>query len=68
MAMAVREIQGGFTVTDDLAPYRGSWVAIRDGHIIADAIDPIELRGNPAVRDDDWFLLVPSQLDGSYLL
>jgi hypothetical protein len=66
--LAVREIQSEFTVTDDLAPYRGSWVAIRDGKVIADAIDPVELRENPAVREDDWFLLVPSQLDGSYLL
>jgi hypothetical protein len=66
--MTIQEIQSEFAITDDLAPYRGSWVAIREGKIVADAIDAVELRSNPAVRESDWLLLVPSQLDGSYLL
>jgi hypothetical protein len=66
--MTIQEIQNEFAVTDDLALYRGSWVAVRDGRIIANAIDAIELRGKPEVRDTDWLLLVPSQLDGSFLL
>jgi hypothetical protein len=68
VAMPTTEIQRDFTVADDLTPYRGSWVAIREGRVVASAVDPVELRGNPDVREDDWLLLVPSELDGVFLL
>lgn len=66
--MTTAHVQREFTVTDDLTPYRGSWVAIRSGKVVASAVDPIELRENPDVRQEDWFLLVPTELDGSFLL
>jgi hypothetical protein len=66
--VAIREIQHAFAIADDLSRYRGNWVAIRDGKVVAVAIDPVELRNNPDVHSDDLYLLVPSELDGSFLL
>ena len=66
--MATTEIQRDLTVEDDLTPYRGTWVAIRDGKVVANALDALELRDDPAVRENDWLLLVPSDLDGSFFL
>lgn len=67
--MTIAEIQRDqFTIEDDLSPYRGSWVAIRDGHVVAAAVDPVELRDNPDVRDDDTLLIVPSELEGAFVL
>ena len=66
--MATKEIQRDPLVSDDLSPYRGSWVAIRDGKVVATALDPIELRDRPDVQSDDWLILVPTQPSGSYLL
>lgn len=66
--MTTKEIQRELAVSDDLTPYRGSWVAIRNWHVVASALDPIELRESPDVQEDDWILFVPSELDGSYLL
>lgn len=66
--MPTQEIQRDPIVDEDLAPYRGSWVAIRDGKVIADALDPVELRDHKDVREDDWFVLVPSADEGAFLL
>ena len=41
----------------DLAPYAGKWVALRDGEVVASALDAELLRENPDVQDDD--VLVP---------
>jgi hypothetical protein len=66
--VAIKEIQRETPVTDDLRPYRSSWVAIRDGKVIASALDPIELRDRDDVREDDWLLVVPSEAAGAFLL
>ena len=66
--MPIQEIQRDFAVKDDLTPYRGSWVALRAGKVVANALDPVELRNNPGVQDDDWFLLVPSNINGTFFL
>ena len=52
-------VQQGPDVLDDLTKYAGSWVAIRDGRVIADALDSVQLRDKPEVKDDDFFMLVP---------
>lgn len=52
-------IQNDPLVTDDLAAYAGAWVAIRDGRVVASALDPVELRHNPAVHDHDVVMPVP---------
>lgn len=55
-------------VHEDLAPYAGSWVAIRDGVVIANALDPLELRDDPRVRDDDMLMPVPDDTSGIFVL
>jgi hypothetical protein len=51
---------------EDLSPYAGQWVALRDGHVVASDIDAVALRANPEVGEDD--MLVPVPRDGSAIL
>ena len=51
---------------EDLESYRGQWVALRDGHVVANDLDPVALRDNPEVSEDDTLMPVPAQ--GSELL
>lgn len=55
-------------VREDLTPYAGSWVAIRGGRVIARALDAVELRDNPEVRDDDFLMPVPDRASGVFVL
>ena len=55
-------------VREDLSRYAGSWVAIRDGKVIASALDPIELRDNSEVREDDLLMPVPDDASGIFVL
>jgi len=66
--MEHRGAQGALVIDEDLTPYRGSWVAIRDGKVIASALDPVELRDRDEVLDTDLLLLVPSQTTNTLLL
>jgi len=51
---------------EDLSPYEGQWVALREGHVIASDLDVVSLRANPDVHSDDALLPVPR--DGDALL
>ena len=53
---------------EDLTPYRGQWVALRDGHVVASALDAVELRDRDEVQETDELLLVPAHGEGLYLL
>lgn len=67
--MAVVDIQQEQEQTlprDDLSPYAGQWVALRDGHVIASDIDVVALRSNPEVQESD--ALIPVPRDGTALL
>lgn len=66
--MPTQEIQRESIADDDLTPYRGAWVAVRNGKVIASALDPVELRDSEDVREDDWLILVPSDAGGAFLL
>jgi Family of unknown function (DUF5678) len=55
----VAAVSQGPEVLEDLTKYAGSWVAIRDGKVIADALDPVELRDKSEVKEDDFLMLVP---------
>ncbi|MDQ1426297.1 MAG: hypothetical protein QOD72_3795 [Acidimicrobiaceae bacterium] len=66
--MSANTIQGSPIATEDLSSFRGSWVALRNGRVIASAIDALELRNNPDVRSDDWLILVPTDEGGALLL
>jgi len=47
--------------------YAGSWVAIRDGKVIADALDSVELRNKPEVKEDDFLMPVPDAGAAAFL-
>lgn len=67
--MAVIDIQREQAKTlprEELAPYAGQWVALRDGLVVASDIDAVALRNNPEVRDTDTLTPVPQ--DGTALL
>jgi hypothetical protein len=54
--------------TEDLAPYRGQWIALRGGRVVASDLDPIALRDNPDVRETDALMPVPAQEDTIFIL
>jgi hypothetical protein len=60
--------QSDLLIREDLTPYAGSWVAIRDGKVVATALDSVELRDKPEVHDDDVLMPVPDQTAGVYIL
>ncbi|MHB1469705.1 MAG: hypothetical protein ACYCSI_05335 [Solirubrobacteraceae bacterium] len=55
-------------IREDLKGYAGSWVAIRDGAVVASALDPVELRDMPEVHEDDLLMPVPDRPDGIYIM
>ena len=60
--------QDRFLPKEDLSPYAGQWVALRDGHVVASDLDPVALRDKPEVRADDMLMPVPSAKDGVFIL
>lgn len=60
--------QARIIAKDDLTPYRGRWVALRDGRVVASAVDGESLRDNPDVREDDVLTPVPAHDAAAYLL
>ena len=61
-------IQQNPKVHEDLTPYAGSWVAIRDGRVVASALDSVELRDHPDVSDGDLLMPVPDGPKGVFVL
>jgi hypothetical protein len=61
-------VQQGPEVLEDLTKYAGSWVAIRDGRVVADALDSVELRDKQEVRETDFLMPVPDAGAGAFLL
>lgn len=47
---------------DDLTPYQGRWVALRDGHVVADGSDPLALR-HEVLQSDDLFYVPGGDAD-----
>lgn len=66
--MTVQEIQQQLAPKEELAPYAGQWVALRDGHVVASDLDPIALREHPDVTEDDILMPVGSAGKGHYIL
>lgn len=48
---------------EDLTPYAGHWVALRDGYVIASALDAVTLRAQPEIHEDD--VLIPVRRHGT---
>jgi Family of unknown function (DUF5678) len=55
-------------MSDDLTPYDGEWVAMRDGKVIAHAPDEEGLRADPAVRDGDDVYPIGDPATGFYMI
>ena len=53
---------------EDLTPYAGRWVALRDGQVIATNIDAVALRDDPEVTSEDTLLPVPPGGEGIHIL
>ena len=69
--MTVEEIttsQQATLSTEDLRPYAGQWVALRDGRVIEHALDPVTLRRRPGITTDDQILVVPDGDTGVFIL
>lgn len=52
------ERQRALAPKEDLAPYKGLWVALRDGHVVARAVDAATLADAPEVQESDVLLHV----------
>jgi Family of unknown function (DUF5678) len=46
---------------EDLSPYAGQWVALRDGHVVAADLDPVALRDKDEVSETDILMPVPPE-------
>ncbi len=57
--MTVTERQQAIMPREDLKPYAGQWVALREGHVVASDLDPVALRDRPDVEDTDTLMPVP---------
>jgi hypothetical protein len=66
--MPTAEIQGEPIATDDLNPYRGSWVALRNGHVVASGLTPAELADRPDAKEDDFIVFVPTGTNHTLIL
>jgi hypothetical protein len=60
-------VHQGPEVLEDLTKYAGSWVAIRQGKVIASALDSVELRDKPEVKEDDFLMPVPDTGSAAFL-
>lgn len=60
-------LQDELSPKEDLSPYAGQWVALRDGRVVASDIDPTRLRENAEVRERDIIIPV-GDAEGGYFL
>lgn len=61
--MTIAERQQQLAPKEDLSQYAGQWVALRDGRVIASALDAVTLRKLPEIRDED--ILLPVRRHGT---
>jgi hypothetical protein len=69
-AMTVKEIkrqQAKNLPQEDLSPYAGKWVALRNGVVVASDIDAVTLRNRPEVEPSDVLTPVPTHTSGAFL-
>ena len=66
--IGLEEQQDALTPKEDLTQYAGQWVALRDGYVIANDLDPVALRDRDDVHEDDILIPVPTAEDGIFIL
>jgi len=62
-----RQAQAELEPKEDLTPYMGKWVALRNGKVIASDLSAKGLRGNPEVRPTDALIPVPRSRAGYFI-
>ena len=68
MSTTVQEIhQSHLDPKEDLSEHTGQWVALRDGTVVAAALDAVSLLQHPDVRDTDILMPVPSAGSGIFV-
>ena len=55
-------------MTEDLGPYEGGWVAMRDGKVVAAAADEDAVRSHADVTSTDLVFPVGEPPSGFYLI
>jgi hypothetical protein len=55
-------------ISQNLDDYDGRWVAVRDGHVVADGETEAGVRANPAVRESDLVYAIGEPPSGFYLI
>ena len=55
-------------MSQELDHYDGRWVAVRNGHVVAQAGDEEGLRRDPAVRDGDLLFPIGDPQTGFYMI
>lgn len=71
MSSALTELerrQGLLAIDDDLTPYAGQWVAVRDRRVVAHDVDPARLAANENVEPTDMILAVGDPASRYYVL
>lgn len=61
--MTVAECQQQLVPREDLTSYAGQWVALRDGYVIASALDAVTLSTQPEIYEAD--VLIPVRRHGA---
>jgi hypothetical protein len=62
-----RRAQAKLEPKEDLAPYMGKWVALRNGKVVASDLSAKALRGPPRVRPTDAIIPVPRSRAGYFI-
>jgi hypothetical protein len=68
MGTAIQQVeQHDLDPREDLSQHAGQWVALRDGLVVASALDPVTLRDDPDVQATDVLMAVPSAGSGIFV-
>jgi len=62
-----RRAQAAHWPKEDLSPYMGRWIAIRDGKVVASDLSLSALRSQPEVKPSDVFMPVPRTRAGYFI-
>jgi hypothetical protein len=62
-----RQAQAELEAKEDLTPYMGKWVALRNGKVVASDLSANGLRRKPEVRATDAIVPVPRSRAGFFI-
>lgn len=53
---------------EDLTPYAGQWVALREGYVVASDLSAVALRAQEGVSSTDTLMPIPASPGGTFIL